>query len=177
MFKLECHQKELDQCSIDMKRLIARNTFNTKTGIYEGFSEQYVQEVLEQSPFHQDKKPMEETRQTQDHMGIFGPEALANTGSQGLPCQSHKTFHSYQDARLQDVPEAMGTFSSHEQVQAQMTHPKEAKENSQDSPYSTAPEAMVKSGQMSHPSQSLAISILAQDSRIRKDNHRRHCPS
>jgi hypothetical protein len=36
MFKLECHQKELDQCSIDMKRLTARNTFNTKTGSYEG---------------------------------------------------------------------------------------------------------------------------------------------
>jgi hypothetical protein len=48
MFKLECHQKELDQCSIDMKRLIANNTFKTKTGSYEGFSEQYVQEVLEQ---------------------------------------------------------------------------------------------------------------------------------
>jgi hypothetical protein len=59
MFKLECHQKELDQCSIDMKRLIARNTFKTKTGSYEGFSEQYVQEVLDQSPSYQDKKLME----------------------------------------------------------------------------------------------------------------------
>jgi hypothetical protein len=59
MFKLECHQKELDQCSIDMKWLIARNTFKTKTGSYDGFSEHYVQEVLDQSPFHQDKKPME----------------------------------------------------------------------------------------------------------------------
>jgi hypothetical protein len=56
-FNLECHQKELDQCSIDIKRLIARNTFKTKTGSYEGFSEQYVLEVLEQSPSHQDKKP------------------------------------------------------------------------------------------------------------------------
>jgi hypothetical protein len=46
MFKLECQQKELDQCSINMKRLIARNTFKTKTGSYKGFSEQYVQEVL-----------------------------------------------------------------------------------------------------------------------------------
>jgi hypothetical protein len=47
IFKLECHQKELDQCSIDMKRLIAMNTSKTKIGSYEGFSEQYVQEVLE----------------------------------------------------------------------------------------------------------------------------------
>jgi hypothetical protein len=59
MFKLECHQKELYQCSIDMKRLIARNTFKTKTGSYEGFPEQYVQEVLEKFTSHQDKKPME----------------------------------------------------------------------------------------------------------------------
>jgi hypothetical protein len=101
MFKLECHQKELDQCSIDMKRLIARNTFKTKTGIYEGFSEQYVQEVLDQFPSHQYKKPMEETRQPQDHLGITGPEDLANTGPQGFTFQSHKTFHSSQDARLQ----------------------------------------------------------------------------
>jgi hypothetical protein len=42
MFKLECYQKELDQCSIDTKRLIARNSFKTNTGSYEGFSEQYV---------------------------------------------------------------------------------------------------------------------------------------
>jgi hypothetical protein len=53
MFKLECHQKELDQCSIYIKRLIARKTFKTKTGSYEGFSEQYVQEVLDQFPSHQ----------------------------------------------------------------------------------------------------------------------------
>jgi hypothetical protein len=42
IFKLECHQKELDQCSIYMKLLIASNTFKTKTGSYEGFSDQYV---------------------------------------------------------------------------------------------------------------------------------------
>jgi hypothetical protein len=117
MFKLKCHQKELDQCSIDMKRLIARNTFKTKTGSYKGFSEQYVQEVLEQFPSHQDNKAMEETRQPQDHLGITGPEALTNTGPQGFPFQSHKTFHSSQYARLQDAPEAMVKFSSHEQVQ------------------------------------------------------------
>jgi hypothetical protein len=62
IFKHECHQKELDQCSIDMKRLIARNIFKTKNGRYEGFSEQYVLEVLEQVPYHQDKTPMKETR-------------------------------------------------------------------------------------------------------------------
>jgi hypothetical protein len=38
MCKLECHQKKLDQCSIDMKWLIARNTLKTKTRTYEGFS-------------------------------------------------------------------------------------------------------------------------------------------
>jgi hypothetical protein len=111
-----------------MKRLIARNTFKTKTGSYKGFSEQFVQEVLDQSPSHQDKKPMEETRQPQDHLGITVPEALANIGPQGLPCQSHKTFHSYQDARLQDAPEAMGNFSSREQVQVQMNRPKRQRE-------------------------------------------------
>jgi hypothetical protein len=165
IFKLECHQKEFNQCSIDMKRLIARNTFNTKTGIYEGFSEKYVQEVLKQPPSHQENKPMEETRQPQDHLDITGLEALTNTGPQYLPFQSYKTFHSSQDARLQDAPEDMGKFSSHKQVQEQMTCPKEAKGNSQDSGYSTAPEAMVKFGQMSPPSQAVAISLFTQDAR------------
>jgi hypothetical protein len=164
-FKLECHQKELDQCSIDIKRLIASNTFKIKAGSYEGFSEQYVQEALEQFSSRQYKKPMEETRKPQEHLGITGPEDLANTGQHGLPFQSHKTFHSYQYARLQDAPEAMGEFSSHKQVQDHMTCPKEAKGNSQDSGYSTAPEAMVKFGQMSPPSQSLAISLFNQDVR------------
>jgi hypothetical protein len=165
MFKLECHQKELDQCSIDMKRLISRNTFNTKTRSYKGFSEQYVLEVLEHYPSHQDKKSIEETIQPQDHLGIYGPEALTYIVPQGLTCKSHKNFHSSQDARLQDAPEAMGKFSSHIQVQVQMTRPKEANGNSQDSGYSTAPEAMIKFGQMSPPSQSLAISLFTQDAR------------
>jgi hypothetical protein len=108
---------------------------------------------------------MEETRQPQDHLGITGLEALANTGSQRLPCQSHKTFHSSQYARHQYALESMGKWSSHEQVQVQMTFPKEAKGNSQDSGHSTAPEAMVKFGQMSTPSQSLAISLFTQDAR------------
>jgi hypothetical protein len=73
---------------------------------------------------------MEETRQPQYHLGITGPEDMANTGPQGLPFQSHKIFHSSQNARFQDAPEAMGKFSSHEQVQEQMTCPKEAKGNS-----------------------------------------------
>jgi hypothetical protein len=166
MFKLECHQKELDQCSIYMKRLIARNTFKTKTGSYEDFSEQYVQEVLEQLPSHQDKTPMEEKRQAKYHLGITGPEALANTGSQGLPFQSHKNFHSSQDARTQDAPEAMGKISSHKQVQEQITScPKEAKGNSQDSGYSTGPQAMVRFGQTSPSYQALSISLFTQDTR------------
>jgi hypothetical protein len=108
---------------------------------------------------------MEVTRQPQYHLFITGPEALANTGSQGLPCQSHKTFHSSQDTMLQDAPEAMGNFYSHEQVQVQITFPKEANGNSQDSGYSTALEDMVKFGKMSPPSHSLAISLFTQDAR------------
>jgi hypothetical protein len=46
-----------------------------------------------------------------------------------------------------------------------MTCPKEAKGNSQDSVHSTAPEAMVKFGQMSPPSQALSISLFTQDAR------------
>jgi hypothetical protein len=83
-----------------MKWLIARNTFKTKTGCYEGFSEQYVQEVLEKSPSHKDNKPMEVTRQPQDHLVITGLGALANT-----------------DAKIQDAPEVMVKLYSHEQVQ------------------------------------------------------------
>jgi hypothetical protein len=108
---------------------------------------------------------MEETIQPQDHLGITGTEPLANTGPQGLPFQSHKTFHSSQDARLQDAPEAMEKISSREQVQEQMTCPKEAKGNSQDSGYSTAPESMVKFGQMIPPSPALAVSLCTQESR------------
>jgi hypothetical protein len=90
---------------------------------------------------------------------------MAKTGTPGLPFQSHKTFYSSQDTMTQDAPEAMVKFSSHEQLQEQMTFPKEAKGNSQDSGYSTAPEAMVKFGQTSPPSQALAISLFTQDAR------------
>jgi hypothetical protein len=113
MFKLEFHQKELDKCSIYMRRLIVRNNFNTNTDSYEGFSDQYVPDILEQVPYHQDKNPTEETRRPQDQLGSTGPEALAKTGPQGLPFQSHKTFTSFQDARIQDAPEDMGKCSSH----------------------------------------------------------------
>jgi hypothetical protein len=50
------------QFPIGMKRLTARDTFISKTGSYEGFSEQCIPEVLEQVPSHQDKAPMGETR-------------------------------------------------------------------------------------------------------------------
>jgi hypothetical protein len=124
-----------------------------------------VLEVLEQVVYHQDKAPTEETRRPQDQLAITGPEAMAKNGSQGLPFQSNKAFTSSQYARTQDVPEAMGKFSSHEQLQEQMTFHKEAKVNSQDSGYSTAPEAMVKFGQTSPPSQALAIILFTQDGR------------
>jgi hypothetical protein len=69
-----------------------------------------VPEVLEQAPSRQDKAPMEETRRPQDQVGITGPEAMAKTGTQGLPFQLHKTFTSSQDARTQGAPEAMVNF-------------------------------------------------------------------
>jgi hypothetical protein len=59
----------------------------------------------------------------------------------------------------------MGKFSYHEQVQEQMTCPKGENVNFQDSEYSTAPEAMVKFGQMIPPFPALDISIITQDVR------------
>jgi hypothetical protein len=56
----------------------------------------------------------------------------------------------------------MVTFSSHEQLQEQITLPKEAHGISQDSGYNTAPEAMVKFGQMSPPFQDLSTSPFNQ---------------
>jgi hypothetical protein len=90
---------------------------------------------------------------------------MAKNGTQGLTFQSHKTFTLSQDSRTQDAPEDMVKFSSHEQLQEQMTFPKEATVNSQDSGYSTAPEAMFKFGQTSPPSQALSISLFTQDTR------------
>jgi hypothetical protein len=125
-FKLECNKKELDQCSIDMKWLITRDTFNAKTGSYDRFSEHYLPEVLEQVPSHQDKPPMGETRQPQDQLCITGPDDMINSGIQGVLFRSQKTFTSSQDARTQDALEAMVKISSHEQLQEQMIFPKEA---------------------------------------------------
>jgi hypothetical protein len=122
-------------------------------------------EVLEQVPSHQDKAPTEEIRQPQDQLCITGLEAMAKTGIQGLLFQSHKTFTLSQDVRTRDVPEAMVKISYHEQLQEQITFTKEANGSSQDSGYSTAPEAMVKFGQMSPPSKALAISLFTQDAR------------
>jgi hypothetical protein len=108
---------------------------------------------------------MEQTWKPQDQLGITGLDVMAKTGIKGLPFKSHKTFTSSQDARIQDAPEAMVKFSSHEQLQEYMPFSKEAKQNSQDSGYSTAPVARVKFGQTSPPSQALAISFFTQDVR------------
>jgi hypothetical protein len=72
-FKIECHKKELDKFSIDMKQLIASNTLKSKTRSYDGLSEQYVPEVLEQVTSRQDKAPTEETRQPQGQLCITRP--------------------------------------------------------------------------------------------------------
>jgi hypothetical protein len=124
-----------------------------------------VSEVLEQFTSHQDKAPTGETRRPQDQLCITGPEDMAKTGIQGVLFQSHKTFTLSQDARTQDTPEAMVKTSSHEQLQEQMTFPKEANRISQDPGYSTALETMVQFGQTSPPPQSLAISLFNQDDR------------
>jgi hypothetical protein len=57
----------------------------------------------------------------------------------------------------------MGKCSSREQVQEHMTLPKEAHWIYQESRYNNAPEAMVESGQTSHPSNALATSPFTQD--------------
>jgi hypothetical protein len=88
---------------------------------------------------------------------------MAKNVIQGLLFQSQNTFTSSQDARTRYTTEAMVKMSSHEQLQEQMTLPKEANGSSQDSGYSTAPEAMVKFDQTIPPSQALAISIFTQD--------------
>jgi hypothetical protein len=64
---------------------------------------------------------------------------MVKNGPQGLPFQSQNNFTSSQDARTQDALDAMVKLSSHEQVQEQMTCPKEANVSSQDSGNSNAP--------------------------------------
>jgi hypothetical protein len=92
-------------------------------------------------------------------------EDMAKTVMQGVLIQSQKNFTSSQDARTQDAPDAMVKSSSHEQLQEQMTFPKEVNGSSQDPGCSTAPEAMVQFGQTSPPAQALPIIIVTQDAR------------
>jgi hypothetical protein len=70
---------------------------------------------------------------------------------------------SPQDSKTQDAPEAMVKLSYREQMQEQMTLPKEAHGISQESSYNTALEAMVEYGQKSPPSRALATSPFTQD--------------
>jgi hypothetical protein len=90
---------------------------------------------------------------------------MVKFGQMSPPSQPLAISLFTQDARTQDAPKAIEFFSSHQQVQEQMTCPKEAKGNSQDSSYSTTPEAMVKFGQTIPPSPALAISLITQDAR------------
>jgi hypothetical protein len=68
---------------------------------------------------------MVETRQTQYHLYITGPEAMAQTGTQGVLFQSQKTCTSSQDARTQDAPEVMVKKKSPQRMLEQMNFPKE----------------------------------------------------
>jgi hypothetical protein len=90
---------------------------------------------------------------------------MVKFGQMSPPSQALAISLFTQDARTYDAPEAMDTFSSHEQMQEQMTFPKEAKGNSQESGYSTALDAMVKFGQMSPPSQALSVILFTKDAR------------
>jgi hypothetical protein len=90
---------------------------------------------------------------------------MVKLGQMSPPSQSVSISIFTQDSRTQNAPDAMEKFSSHERVQEQMTCPKEAKEISQDSSYSTMPEAMVKFGQMIPPSTALAIRLYPQDAK------------
>jgi hypothetical protein len=80
---------------------------------------------------------------SQDPGYSTAPEALAKFGQTSPPSQALAINLFTQDSRTQDAPEIMVKISSHEQLQEQMIFPNEAKGNSQDSGYSTAPEAMV----------------------------------
>jgi uncharacterized protein YyaL (SSP411 family) len=109
--------------------------------------------------------PKESKGNSQDSGYNTAPEAMVKFGRTSPPSHALVISLFTQDARTQGAPEAMGKFSSHEQVQEQMTCPREAKGSSKDSGYSTAPEAMVKFGQMIPPSQALAIRLFNQDAR------------
>jgi hypothetical protein len=61
------------------------------------------------------------------------PEAMVKFGQTSPPFPALSISLFPQDVKTQDAPEAMVKLSSHEQLQEQMTLPKEAHRNSQDS--------------------------------------------
>jgi hypothetical protein len=109
--------------------------------------------------------PKEAKGNSQDSGYSTAPEAMVKFGQMSTPSESLAISLFTQDSRTQDAPEAMGKFSSHEQMQEQKTCPKEAKGKSQDSSYSTTPEAMVKFGQTIPHSSALAISLFTQEAK------------
>jgi hypothetical protein len=109
--------------------------------------------------------PKEAKGNYQDSGYSTAPEAMVKLRQMSHPSQALVISLFTQDARTQDVPEAMVKFSSRQQLKEQMNLPKEAKGNYQDSGYSTAPEAMVKFGQTSLSSPALAISLFTQDTK------------
>jgi hypothetical protein len=99
---------------------------------------------------------------SQDSGYSTAPEAMIKFGQMSPPSQFLVISLFTQYARTQDAPEAL-EFVSYDQFQEQMTCPKEAKGNSQDSRYSTMPEAMVKFGQTIPPYPALSISLITHD--------------
>jgi hypothetical protein len=76
-FKTECDKKELDNCSEDQKRMIARDKFKAKTGSYEGFS--HMSEVLQITSYQETKNSMVEKIQHQGQECITVTEAHVTT--------------------------------------------------------------------------------------------------
>jgi hypothetical protein len=109
--------------------------------------------------------PKEAKGNSQDSGYSTAPEAMVKFGQMSPPSQALAISLFTQDARTKDAPEDMVKLYAHEQVKEHMTLPKEAHGIYQESRYNTAPDAMVKSGQMSLPSQALAISLFTQDAR------------
>jgi hypothetical protein len=111
------------------------------------------EQMQEQMPF-----PKEAKGNSQDSGYSTTPEAMVKFGQTMSPSPPLAISLSPQDAKAHNVSEDMVKLSSHEQVQEQMTLPKEAHGFYQESRYNSAPEAMVKYGQMSPPYQALATS-------------------
>jgi hypothetical protein len=76
--------------------------------------------------------PKEEKVNSQDSGYSTVPEAMVQCGQMSPPSQDLAISLCPQDASIQDAPEAIGKFSSCEQIQEQMPFPNEAKVNSQD---------------------------------------------